>query len=151
MLWKALKQASGQDRIMETRFILPPEIMKTIWQRHGTQFAQEKWNHIHAHSGTWMFRLALWVIAKKWNTHWKDWCWSWSSNNLATWCKELIHWKRPWCWEQKGTTEDEMIGWHHRLHRLEFEQTLVDSEGQGSLACCSLWGCTVGHLTTEQQ
>ena len=30
--------------------------------------------------------------------HWKDWCWSWSSNTLATWCEELIHWKRLWCW-----------------------------------------------------
>ena len=33
-----------------------------------------------------------------------------------------------------------MIGWHHRLDGHEFEQTPVDSEGQGSLACCSLWG-----------
>ena len=33
------------------------------------------------------------------NIHWKDWCWSWSSNTLATWCKELSHLKRPWCWE----------------------------------------------------
>ena len=32
--------------------------------------------------------------------HWKDWCWSWSSNTLATWCKDQIHWKRPWCWER---------------------------------------------------
>ena len=32
--------------------------------------------------------------------HWKDWCWSWSSNTLATWCEELTHWKRPWCWER---------------------------------------------------
>ena len=31
--------------------------------------------------------------------HWKDWCWSWNSNILATWCKELTHLKRPWCWE----------------------------------------------------
>ena len=31
--------------------------------------------------------------------HWKDWCWSWNSNSLATWRKELTHWKRPWCWE----------------------------------------------------
>ena len=31
--------------------------------------------------------------------HWKDWCWSWNSNTLATWYKELTHWKRPWCWE----------------------------------------------------
>ena len=32
--------------------------------------------------------------------HWKDWCWSWNSNSLATWCKEPTHWKRPWCWER---------------------------------------------------
>ena len=32
--------------------------------------------------------------------HWKDWCWSWNSNILATWCEELTHWKRPWCWER---------------------------------------------------
>ena len=31
--------------------------------------------------------------------HWKDWCWSWNSNTLATWCKGLTHLKRPWCWE----------------------------------------------------
>ena len=33
------------------------------------------------------------------SVHWKDWCWSWDSNSLATWCEELTHWKRPWCWE----------------------------------------------------
>ena len=32
--------------------------------------------------------------------HWKDWCWSWNSNTLATWCKELTHLQRPWCWER---------------------------------------------------
>ena len=32
--------------------------------------------------------------------HWKDWCWSWNFNPLATQCKELTHWKRPWCWER---------------------------------------------------
>ena len=31
---------------------------------------------------------------------WKDWCWSWNSNTLATWCKELTHLKRPWCWKR---------------------------------------------------
>ena len=34
------------------------------------------------------------------NVHWKDWCWSWNANPLATWCEELTHWKRPWCWER---------------------------------------------------
>ena len=34
------------------------------------------------------------------NIHWKDWCWSWNSNTLATSCQELIHWRRSWCWER---------------------------------------------------
>ena len=34
------------------------------------------------------------------NIHWKDWCWSWNSNTLATWCEELTHWERPWCLER---------------------------------------------------
>ena len=40
--------------------------------------------------------------------HWKDWCWSWSSNTLSTWCEELTHWERPWCWERlrAGWEED---------------------------------------------
>ena len=37
-------------------------------------------------------------------------------------------------------TEDEMVGWHHRLKGHEFEQALGDGEGQGNLACCSPWG-----------
>ena len=35
-----------------------------------------------------------------WIYHWKDWCRTWSSNTLVTWCKELTHWKGPWCWER---------------------------------------------------
>ena len=34
------------------------------------------------------------------NIYWKDWFWSWNSNILATWCKDLTHLKRPWCWER---------------------------------------------------
>ena len=37
------------------------------------------------------------------NIHWKDWCWSWSSNTLATWCEEPTPRKRPWCWERLKT------------------------------------------------
>ena len=47
------------------------------------------------------------------SVHWKDW--SWSSNALATWCEELTHWKRPWCWERLkagGEGDDrEWDGW----------------------------------------
>ena len=55
--------------------------------------------------------------------HWKDWCWSWNSSTLATWCKELTHLKRPGCWrqEEKGATENEMVGWHHWLNGHKFE------------------------------
>ena len=81
------------------------------------------------------------------NNHWKDWCWSWSSNILATWCKEPTDWKisqdddeKDWGQKENGATEDEMIGWHQQLNGHEFEQALGDSEGQGSLACCSPWG-----------
>ena len=46
------------------------------------------------------------------NIHWKDWCWRWNSNTLATWCEELIHWKRPWCWERlKAWGEGDDRGW----------------------------------------
>ena len=53
-----------------------------------------------------------------------------------------------------GTTEDEMVGWHHQLNGHEFEQTQTqgDGEGQGSLACYSPWGRQIRHdLATEQQ
>ena len=42
--------------------------------------------------------------------------------------------------QEKRVTADKMVGWHHRLNGHEFKQTLGDSEGQGSLACCSPWG-----------
>ena len=79
------------------------------------------------------------------NIHWKDWCWSWISSTLAIWCKEPTYWKRPdsrkdWRQEEKGMTEDEMVGWHHGFNGHEFEQIPGDIKGQGSLACCSPWG-----------
>ena len=61
--------------------------------------------------------------------HWKDWCWSWSSNTLATWCEEPDD-GRDWRQEEKGVTEDEMVGWYHQLSGHEFEQTLGDGEGR---------------------
>ena len=44
--------------------------------------------------------------------HWKDWCWSWNSDILATWCEELTHLKRPWCWERlRAVGEGNDRGW----------------------------------------
>ena len=78
--------------------------------------------------------------------HWKDWCWS--SNTLTTWCEELIHWKSPWSWERlRAKGERCNREWNvwlasptqwtslRNAQTHEFEQTLQDSEVQGSLAC----------------
>ena len=58
----------------------------------------------------WAFDMSNWAF---------DWCWSWNSNTLATWCKGLIgkdpDARKDWSQEEKGTTEDEMVGWHHRI------------------------------------
>ena len=44
--------------------------------------------------------------------HWKDWYWSWNSNTSATWCNELTHLKRPWCWERlRARGEGDDTGW----------------------------------------
>ena len=43
--------------------------------------------------------------------HWKDWCWHWNFNTLATWCEELTHWKRPWWWERLRAGEGNDRGW----------------------------------------
>ena len=52
-----------------------------------------------------------------------------------------------WRQEEKGMTKDEMVGWHHRLDGHEFEQALGVGDGQGSLACCSPWGCKESDMT----
>ena len=67
---------------------------------------------------------------------------------LILWPPDVKNWligKDPdagkdWRQKEKGTTEDEMVGWHHRLNGHDFEQAPGDSEGQGGLACCSPWG-----------
>ena len=74
-----------------------------------------------------------------------DWCRSWTSKTLATWCKELTHWKSPWCWERlKAGGEGDDRGWEgwtvSRLDGHEFEQAPGVGNGQGSLVCCSPWG-----------
>ena len=77
------------------------------------------------------------------NIHWQDWYWSWSSNTLATWCKQLTHWKRPWCWERLKTEgkEQQRMRWLDGIkdgHAIG--QTLGDDVVWRSLTCCSPWG-----------
>ena len=74
------------------------------------------------------------------------------SSTLATSCEELTHWKRScagrdWGQEEKGTTEDEMAGWHHRLDGRESGWTLGVVDGQGGLACCDSRGCKESDTT----
>ena len=54
---------------------------------------------------------------------------------------------KDWRWEEKGTTEEEMVGWHHRLNGHEFGWTPGIGDGQGGLACCSLWGRKESDMT----
>ena len=77
---------------------------------------------------------------------------NWSFSTLATWCEELIHWKKSpdtgKDWGQgEGMTEDEMVGWHHWLDRHEFEQAPGVGDGQRSPACCFRWGCKELDMT----
>ena len=66
--------------------------------------------------------------------------------------KSWFIWKDPeagkdWRQEEKGTTEDEMVGWHHRLNGHEFGWTPGVGDGQGSLVWCSPWGCKELDMT----
>ena len=88
------------------------------------------------------------------NINWKDWCWNWNSNPLATWCKEPTLGKDPDAvyvgrQKEKGLTEDEMVGWHHWLNGHKFEQALGDGEGHGSLARCSPLSCKESDMTEQ--
>ena len=79
------------------------------------------------------------------NTHWKDWCWSWSSNTLATWWEQLIHWKRPWCWERSRVGgEGDDRGWDGWMASpTQWAWIWVDSRSwwwAGRAVCCGPWG-----------
>ena len=79
------------------------------------------------------------------NVHWKDGCWTWNSNTLATWCKELIHLKIYWCWERlKAGGEGDSRGWDGWMASLTqwtwVWVTPVVGDGQGGLVCCDSWG-----------
>ena len=56
---------------------------------------------------------------------------------------------KDWRQEEKGMTEDEMVGWHHRLDRHEFEQAPGVGDGQGGLVCCSPWGRKESDMTEQ--
>jgi len=77
--------------------------------------------------------------------HWKDWSWVEIPILWPPDVKRWLIWKDPdagkdWGQEEKGTTGDEMVGWHHQLNGHELGWTLGVGDGQGGLACCGSWG-----------
>ena len=90
-----------------------------------------------------------------------DWCWMFIGRTDVEAetpilrppdVKSWLIWKDPdagkdWRQDEKGTTEDEIVGCHHQLNGHEFEQAPEVGNGQGSLACCSPWGCIESDTT----
>ena len=80
---------------------------------------------------------------------------SYGFSSSHVWMWELDHkegWepKKDWRQEEKGMTEDEMVGWHHSLNGHEFEQTPGVGKGQGNLTCCSPCGCKESDTTCKE-
>ena len=97
-----------------------------------------------------MKAINLW-LRKMWET---VECWGWNSNTLATWCRELNHWKRPWCWEElKAGGEGDNRGWDGWISS-PTQWTWVWASSwswwwTGSLVCFSPWGCTESDMTEQ--
>ena len=149
-LWHYLCSATWKHWEPHLRFIFPTLTYYLCWYlpnnkgASGLQWLQLQWLQLTPTSQSWRKSVL--------NIHWKDWCWSWNSSTLTTWCEELTVGKdsdtgKDWRQEEKGMIEYEMVGWHHGLNGHEFEQTLGVGEGQGSLVCCSPWGCRESDMT----
>ena len=103
--------------------------MSTVWKKSKHIWNLERWYWWSYLQGSKAETPILWPPhAKSWLIG-KDWCW------------------RDWGQEEKGTTEDEMVGWHHWLNEHESEWTPGVGDGQGGLACCDSWGCKEADTT----
>ena len=103
--------------------------------------AQLKWLSMH----TWPYQLGMSRNSLEVLYSLKDWCWSWNSNTLATWCEELTPWKRPCCWEglkAGGEGDDRKLdGWMASPTQWTWVWASSGSWWwKGSLACCNPWG-----------
>ena len=89
------------------------------------------------------------------NIHCKDWCWSWSSNTLASWCEKPTHWERLWCWERMRAGEvgsKVWDGWmisptQWTISLSKLQEPVKDREAW--CAACSSWDCKVSYMTEE--
>ena len=83
------------------------------------------------------------------NIHWKDCCWSWSSNTLATWYKEPTHWKRPWCWQRSKAKEEGGKGWDSCIAS-PTQGTWIWANSQETVKDREAW-CVAVHAVTKSR
>ena len=132
--WERLKAGRvGDDREWDGWMVLP-----TQWT----------WFWVSSRSWWWTGKPSMlrsmacqrkghnWASPVLWPPHAKNWLIGKDSDD-----------GRDWRQEEKGATEDEMVGWPHLLNGHEFEQALGVGDGQGSLVCCSPWGHKESHTT----
>ena len=81
--------------------------------------------------------------------HWKDWCWSWNSNTVSTWCEELTHWKRPWCWERLKAGGEGDRGWDGWMASL-IDGDMSFSKLQEMVMNREAWRAAVGGVAKSQ-
>ena len=106
----------------------------------------------------WCWRRVLWNARRSvLDVHWKYWCWSWNSKTpilqyFGHLMQRVDSFEDPdvgedWRQEEKGTTEDEMVGWHHQLNGRGFGWTPGVADGQGVPVCCGSWGHKSSYTT----
>ena len=167
------KVMTNLDSILKSRDITLPTKVRLVKAMvfPGVMYGCESWTVKKAeHQKTDVFELWCWrrLLRVPWTAvrsnqsilkisvlgvHWKDWCWSWNSNTLATSCKKLTHWKRPWCWERlKAGGEGDARGWDGWMvspTRWTWVWVNSRSDGQGSLVCCSPWSHKESDMTEQ--
>ena len=120
-------QSSAARMYPQSRVHEPPEV-KTTPSKDELTTESQPWKETTHQEGDSLSTPVLWP------PHAKSWLTGKDSDA-----------GRDWGQEEKGTTEDEMAGWHHQLDGRGSEWTLGVSDGQGGLMCCDSWGCRVGH------
>ena len=118
---------------------------------HQRIYAFELWCWRRLLRVSWTARRSDQSILRKstLSIHWKDWCWSWSSNILASWYEEPNHWKRLWCWESKSKRRR----WQQRIRWLNSTTNSMDinlSKLQEIVEDPGAWHAAV-HAVTKSQ
>ena len=129
------------DKIFQRRYHSFPALSNKSQACYTAEITQSKVWHLHPlcyFSGLHIY-LYYAIVSIAWGSCQPIIAAAWKDTDAGK------DWKR----EEKGTTEDEMVGWHHQLNGHEFEQTPGVGDGQGGLACCSPWGHKESE-TTEQ-